>query len=111
MVDDQVFLTNGRETVARMVANALGITRVVRHKFEVGPIEPYELRQLIERQDAIDQENFVVSTSQGALHESTQLHRHGGFELETDHRSAPSALEHRLEFAHEILGLLLDLDF
>ncbi len=69
-----------------------------------------ELRELIERQNAVDQEDLVVSACKRPLYEPTQLHRHGSFELKADDRSAPSALEHRLEFAHQVLGLLLDLD-
>ncbi len=45
-----------------------------------------------------------------ALHEAAQLRRHRRLELEPDDRAAPAALEHRLELAHQILGLFLDLD-
>ena len=93
-----------------MVANALRIARIVGHEFEIGPIEAHELGELVERQHAVDQEHLVVGAGKRPLHESAQLRRHGGFELEADHRSAPAALEHRLELAHEILGLFLDLD-
>src|SRR5947199_8339048 len=64
----------------------------------------------MERQNAVDQENLVVGTCQSPLHESTQLYWHGGVNLETDDRSAPSALEHRLEFTHQVFGRLLDRD-
>src|SRR5262245_57311194 len=110
MVDDEVLLTNGCETVAGVIADALGITRIVRDEFEIRTIQTHELRQFVERQHAVNQENLVVRASQRPLYESTQFHRHGRFELEADDRSAPSALEDRLELAHQIFGLLLDLD-
>src|SRR5262249_50829566 len=110
MVDDEVFLTNGCETVASMIADALGITRIVRHEFEIRTIQTHELRQFVERQHTVNQENLVVGASKRPLYESAQLHRHGRFELEADDRSAPSALEEGFELAHQIFGLLLDLD-
>ena len=57
------------------------------------------------------QEHLVVGAGERPLHESPQLRRHRGFDLEPDHRSAPAALEHGLEHAHQILRLFLDFDF
>ncbi len=110
MVDDQVLLADGGEAIAAMIADALGEARIVRHEFEIGPVEAHQLRQFVERQHAVDQEDFVVAIER-ALHEAPQLGRHGGFHLETDHRSAPAPLEHGLELAHQIFGLFLDFDF
>ena len=109
-MDDEVLLADGGEAVAAMIADALGKARIVRHEFEIGPVEAHELRQLVERQHAVDQEHLVVATER-ALHEAPQLGRHGGFDLEPDHRSAPAPLEHGLELAHQVFGLFLDLDF
>ena len=39
MVDDQILLPDGRETVAAVIANALGIARIVGHEFEIGTVE------------------------------------------------------------------------
>ena len=44
MVDDEVLLPDGGKAVAAVVADALGIARIVRHEFEIGPVEPGELR-------------------------------------------------------------------
>src|SRR5258707_11872985 len=110
MVDHEIFLTDGRETVAGVIADAFGIPRIVRHEFEIRPIQTHQLRQFVEREHAVDQENLVIGAGHRPLHEPTQLHRHGGFELESDDRSAPSALEDRLELAHQIFRLFLDLD-
>ena len=45
VVDDQVLLPDGGEAVAAVVADALGIARIVGHEFEIGPVEPGELRR------------------------------------------------------------------
>ena len=110
MMNDEVFLADGRETVSRVIANALGIAWIVGHEFEIRAIYGHQLRELVERQNAVDQENLVVSARQGPLHESAQLDRHGSFNLEPDDRSAPPALEHGLELTYQIFRLLLDLD-
>ena len=111
MVDDQILLADRRKTVAAMVANALGIARIVGHEFEIGPVEPGELRKIVERQHAVDQEDFVVGDRQRALHKAAQLDRHGGVELEPDHRTAAALLQRGLVQPHEIFGLFLDFDF
>ena len=80
-MDDEVLLADGGEAVAGVIANAFGVTRVVRHEFEIGPIQARELRQLVERQHAVDEKDLIVGARESALHESTQLDRHCGFEL------------------------------
>ena len=45
MVDDQVLLPDGGEAIAAVIADALGIARIVRHEFEIGAVEPGELRR------------------------------------------------------------------
>ena len=60
MMNNEILLTNGRETVAGVIADAFGITRVVRHEFEIRPIQTHELRQFVEREHAVDQENLVI---------------------------------------------------
>ena len=42
--------------------------------------------------------------------EVAQFRRHLAVELDADHRTAAAALQRRLEEAHQILGLFLDLD-
>ncbi len=69
-----------------------------------------ELRQLVERQHAVDQEHLVVGDRERALHEAAQLRRHRRFDLEPDHRAAAAALERGLEQPHQVFGLFLDLD-
>src|SRR5512139_2556704 len=111
MVDDEIFLTNGGETVAAMIANALRIARIVGDEFEIGPVEFIELRQIAKREHAIDQENLIVGDRERALHETTQLRRNRGVKLEPDHGAAPPPLERGLEQPHQVFRLLLDFYF
>ena len=111
MMDDQVLLADRCEDVAAMVADALGMARHIGHKFEVGPVEPRQLRQLVHGEHAVDQQHLVVSGRERPLHEGAQLFRHVGFDLEPDHRSVPPPLQRGLEQAHQVLGLFLDLEF
>ena len=111
VVDDQVLLPDGGEAIAAMVADAFGKARIIGHEFEVGPVQPDELGQFVERQHAVDQEDFVVADRQRPLHEAAQLRRHGGVDLEPDHRAAAAPLERGLEQAHQVFGLFLDFDF
>ncbi len=60
MMDDQVFLPDRREDIAAMVAHALGMARHIGDEFKIGPVEPGQLRQLIHRQHAVDQQDLVV---------------------------------------------------
>jgi hypothetical protein len=110
MMDNQVFLANGREAIAGMVSNAFGIAGIVRDEFKVRPIQTHELRQVGECQHSIDQENLIVPACQRLLHEPAQLHGHGRLELEPDDRAAPPTFENRLELANQVFRFLLDLD-
>ena len=110
VVDDQVLLPDRGEAVAGVIADALGEARIVGHEFEVGPVDGDELRQLAERQHAVDQEHLVVGDRERALHEAAQLRRHRRLDFEPDHRAAAAALEHGLEQADQVLGLFLDFD-
>ena len=111
VMDDKVLLPERREDVAARVAHALGMARNVGRELEVGPVQPRQLRQLVHRQHAIDQEHFVVGGRKSALHEQAQFLRHLRVDLEPDHRSAAPALQRGLEQADQILGLFLDFDF
>ena len=111
MMDDQVLLPDRGEDVAAMVAHPFGMARHVGREFEVGPVEPGQLRQLVHRQHAVDQEHLVVGGGKRLLHEAAQLFRHLGFHLEPDHRSAPPPLQRGLEQADQIFRLFLDFEF
>ncbi len=111
MMDHEVLLADRGEDVAAMIAHALGMARHIGREFEVGAIEAGELRQLVHRQHAVDQDHFIVGGRQCVLHEDAQLFGHRGFDLEPDHRAAAAALERGLEQADEVFGLFLDFEF
>ncbi len=110
-MDDQVLLPDRREDVAAVIANALGMTGNVGYEFEIGPVEPRQLRQLVHGKHAFDQQHLVVGGGQRALHERAQFLRHGRLDLEPDHRSPAPPLQRGLEQADQILGLFLDFEF
>ena len=109
-MDDQILLPDGGEAVAALIADALGVARIVGHEFEVRPVQAHELRQLVEREHAVNHEHLVIAASERALNEAPQLRRHRGVDFEPDDRTAPAALEHGLELAHQVFGFFLDLD-
>ena len=111
VMDDQVLLPDRREDIAAMIAHPFGMARHIGREFEVGPVEPRQLRQFVHRQHAVDQQHLVVGGGQRALHEGAQLFRHRGFDLEPDHRPAPPPLQRGLEQPHQIFGLFLDFQF
>ena len=111
VMNDEVLLPDGRKTIAAVIADAIWITRRVRHKFKIRPVEVRELRHFVQRQYAGDFENAVVGGAQGALHESLQLGRHVRFDIEADHRTAAPALERGLKQAHQIFGFFEDFQF
>ena len=111
MVDHQILLPDGGESIAAVIADAFRIARIVGHEFEIGPVELRELRQIVERQHAVDHEHFVVGDRERALHEAAQLGRHGGVEFEPDHRTAAALLQRGLEQPHQVFGFFLDFQF
>src|SRR4030088_2099909 len=111
MENDQIVFTAGGKAMMPLIANALGIARIVRNEFEIRPLgQAQELGELVERQHAVDLKDLIVGTCERPLHEDLQIGGHGGFELEPDDRPTPAALEHRLKLAHEVFCLFLDLD-
>ena len=94
VMDDQVLLPDRRKAIAALLADAFGKTRIVWHEFEIGPIDVRQLDELGDRERAIDQEHLVVGDRERALHEAAQIGRHRGLELQPDHRTAPTPLEH-----------------
>jgi len=110
MMDDQVLLPDCREDIAAVVAHALGVAWNVRHEFEIGSVEPGQLRQLVHGKHAVDQENLVIRSRKRLLHEGAQLLRHLGVDFEPDHRSAAAPLQRGLKQPHQIFRLFLDFE-
>ena len=110
MVNDQILLPDGRETVARVIADAFRKARIVRHELQVGPVKAGQLRELVERQHSVDQEHVLVADRKRVRDEAPKLGWHRRLDLQADRRPAPPPLERGLEQTHQILGLFLDLD-
>ena len=87
------------------------MARHVGREFEVGAVEPGELREFVHRQHAVDQKHLVVGRRKRLLHEGAQLLRHLGVHLEADHRTPPAPLQRGLEHANQIFRLFLDFEF
>ena len=111
MMNDQVLLPDRGEHIAAVIAHAFGMARNVGHEFEVGPVEPCQLRQLVHGQDAIHQQHFVVRGRQRPLHECTQLGRHRRFDFKADDGAATATFQGGFEQANQIFRLFLDLQF
>src|SRR4029079_2661507 len=110
VMNDEILFADRRAAVPGMLAAALRMAGRAVREFGVGAIEARQLRQLVKGQHAIDEKYLVVRAGKRALHEEAQLDRHRGLKLKANDRTAPAALEHRLEFAHQILGFFLDLN-
>ena len=51
MMDDDVLLPDRRENIAAVIAHAFGMARDIGGEFEIWPVEPRQLRQLVHRFD------------------------------------------------------------
>ncbi len=111
MVDDEVLLPDGSETIAAVVAHAPRIARRIGNEFQVRPVQARHLAHLVEREHAVDAEHAVVGGTERALHEAPQFHRHGRLDVEPDHDAAAATLQRGLEQSHQIFGLFEDFDF
>ena len=109
-MDDQVLLPDRGEAVAGMIADALREPRIVRHEFQIGPIDGKKLRQLAQRQHPLDQEYLVIGDRERALHEAAKLGRHRRFHFEANGGTTTAALQRAFEQPHQVFGLFLDLD-
>src|ERR1700730_12728718 len=109
-MDDKVLLADCRETIAGLLADALGKSRIVGHEFKVRAIETGKLRELRQRQRAVDQNHLVIGGRKRTLDKAPQLRRHRGFHLQPNNRSAPAPFENTLEQPNQILGFFLDFD-
>ena len=110
MMDRQILLPDGGETVAAIVAHALGKARIIRLELEIGAIDRDDLRQLVERQHTLVDEGLVRPDVELPGDEAAQGFRHLGIEFEPDDRPAATTLQRGFIEEHQILGLFLDLE-
>ena len=57
VMDDEVLLPDRGETVAAILPHPLGKARLVRRELQFGPVDGDELRQFVEREHAVDQDD------------------------------------------------------
>ena len=108
MVDQDVLRPDGRETVAAVVADALGIARLEGLEFQLRAVGRDELRQLGHAQKAVYQDHVLRLGVQAMQDEIPQFRRHGRLDFYPHHQAQPTLLEHLLELAHQVFGLFLD---
>ncbi len=110
VVDDDVFLADGGEAIAIVLANAFGIARAVGLELEVRAVllddrgEPGEADQAVGlgHHRLIEPELVAQQFLGGEIESALQLQQ--------DHRTATTALDGGAEIADEILRILLDLE-
>ena len=109
-MDEDVLLADGGQAVAAVVADALRKARRIGRELEVRPVDGDKLREIVESQQAMDEEDLVGRHRQRLGDQLAQAFRHGRLDLQADHRTAAAALERALEEADQVLGLFLHLD-
>ena len=98
------------EAIAAIVAHALGKARIIGREFQVGTRQSDDFRQVLERQHAFERDDLLRLDVQFLGDEGAHFRRHVGVGLQTDHRTAPAALERRLEQPDQVFGLFLDFE-
>ena len=109
VVDDEVFLLDGGEAIARIVAHALGIARIIGDELQFRPVERNDFRQLVKRKHTVMREGFVSRHVQLFSHESRQIFRRARIHLQPDHAAATTSLQRAFKEANEVFGLFLQL--
>ena len=110
VVDHDVLLADRREAIAVVFEDPLGIARRIGLELEIGA------RLLDDRGEAREIDRAAHPQHQRGLEPelAAQQRLGGGIEavlhLEQDHPAAPPPLDRGAEVAHQILGILLDLD-
>ena len=110
VVDDQILLLDGEEAIAAIVAHPLGKARIIGREFQVGRGQADDFRQILERQHAVERDDLLRLDVQFLGDEGAQFRRHVGVGLQPDHRTAPAALQRRLEQADQVFRLFLDFE-
>ncbi len=110
VVDDEILLLDGQETVAAIVAHPLRETRGIGKNLRSG-------RGRLTTSDR----SFIASMPSSAMtssarnvkllgDEGAQVVRHMRVGFEPDHRTAPAPLQRGLEQAHQVFRLFLDFE-
>ncbi len=110
VVNDEIFLFDRRETIAAIVAHALGKARIIGLELQLGAVEGDEFAELVESEHAVENEDFLGRDGELACHETAQGLRHMRVDLQPDDRAAPAPLQRCFEEENEILGFFLDFE-
>ena len=110
MVQQHVLLADRREDVALEVLNPLGHARGEWRPEQVGARRAAEFRKVGQAENSRHVDHLVVAHAQCAHDQLAQVGRSARGHLEPDDLAAAAALQRGLEFAHEVLGFLLDLE-
>ncbi len=108
VMNGEVFLLDRQETVAAIIAHALGKARIVGLELEIGPVQRHEFGEIVEREHPVDLKRFIRRHVQFIGDERTQRLRHVGRDFEANDGAPAATFQRRLEEEHQILGLLLD---
>ena len=109
VVDQDVLFPDRREAVAPVVEDAFGEAGGERLELQVRTIWRDQLRQLVQAQQAVDQQDIVGLGAEIFADEAAQALGHGLLDLDPDHRAQSPLLQAGLELTDQILGLFLDL--
>ena len=110
MVDDDILGADGRETIAAEFANALGEADGERLEHQIGAVGHDELGGIGQSQHALFDVHVRLADFELLDHESPELLRHRGVDLQSDDRTASPPLQCALEQTHEVFRFLLHFD-
>ena len=109
-MDDDVLLPDRRHAVAAMFADAFGEARIVGNEFQLRTVDRHDLRKLVERDQAVDEEDFLVVHVELLGHEGPEFRGRLRLHFKPDHRTAAALFQCGLEQPHQIFGLFLDFE-
>ncbi len=110
MVNDQVLGAHRRKDIAPMILDPLWKARLIGIELQLGPLIGDHLSQLRHAQQPVHQLHVLFLRMQLLGDKAAQLFGHARLDLQAHQHPAAALLEQRLELAHQILGLFLDLD-
>ncbi len=108
MMDDEVLVADGGETVAAMVADAFGEARDVRLELQIGALGEDQLLEIRQAHQVLDDDDLGRRQVEMLGDELAQLAGHRGAALHVDDATPAAALEQRLEQQHQVFGFFLD---
>ena len=110
VMDDDVLLPDRGEAIAAEIADPLGKARVIGGEDQIRALVDDQLLGVVEAENAVGGKDVGRGGIELFHQKAAQIGRHRRIDREQDDMTAPAPLERRLVMAHEILGLLLDLD-